>query len=1521
MSYNILQRNIEEKLEKYKQQVGQNYYTYYYYQALDLLDKHILDLANDKKNPQIKISELLDQANKLQEDKYIYRNYILSLFIENDKDKLSIILDKDKNIYKEDNTGDEEKAIYFFIEGFLNKEEFLNQNKLEEFEKVYDNLNYIDYRILYVLYKQYDLDVFKKENKYLIDSYEKKYKNKKNGRKTLKARLAYYAVLDVEDIKEKFEKILSDIQYLDGVKSVTFNNIFIKQICEKFYKKENIAFLKQEITPENVSIYEYVLQLLNKELYKKYKDMFDYIIQKYCEYRRFNITYDKQKLDLISHLSIYNEKLSLLAQYNNNHTRYLEYIKKLKDEDNVQKSAESNKEALDERLKQDLKESTYFTEKELILIKELDDKYLNIIIQNLHHIEIYDINYIKSRLILKFSDYMGCDVVYYDREAFYYLPEEPKEIIVLKEYILCTKSFRVTKATVNNDFNFKRLSKDALPEYYKEFKNSLTNYFCKNTMHIKDGILNDNLNYKFSLYILYNNIDDFTRNISKNNLKFNKTMIELLIKNKYLFKSQDKYEKILDKIRNSIKVDLYSDENKEIIKAISIELGDTIKKQDNVYEMINSIKTNNTQSPKDFDLRKEKIFKDIVDNIVELDVMGIFIKQQFFIDLVNIAYKNNYYDNMDFINICEKFIYKYKLVDNIIYEYMRECYKRDYILTDKTEQILKIINIYYDNRNNKNNLEMNLNYWIKTNKYDEEFVFSFKKLCNSIQKDELVHNNIVKKSIDFMTNLSNYDKYIYDLDIATVMEEVYKNRKGYNKCLEAFIYRYIKNNKIEKIKPYVEDIVSYYTEEKIITDCCITITKTIYEYKYYEILEDEKIDSFKKYFLELLQYEILSYSDYKDLLKDNCILIKNKNNNIIYKFEGIDKANILIKLGYNESYKINDKNIIREYILKNKDIFIDEFKYGDDLFKKKSFEIMVEKSIYNKDIVEFALQNERILKDKSEYKKLYMTYLYKEVDLDKCSLSEYIRKFEYFLDKCELYTEDNKVVETILKKLGQREKSYELELFKLIDKNHNQFEFSSEYIDYIVKKYSFIDKGEYFIEYFNLNKTRLDEDLVSEAFEYYFTSLQYISEKVYKNITSILQYISNLEENPININILNCIVDTILDKDFYKNSNTNINKYKYSVLASIHILIYINQGYNYKNDEIYNKIKGIYLYISSFYSKKEDINIFLISKFEGNLNKLKELCEFITESTIGYKFAINEEKIIIKKARELFDEEVKSEVEKSSSNTYNCKRDSLRQSIVDNYKNIVGNLRGEKISDTYYRKLTEMDFKLLINDLVVSKTSSLNNDIIQKYVGFELNNMDEKLLILKIENKNLYKLIKRYLYNPDLQDLYFKDSDNGFENDAVVIKFIDTLDLNDDRFNKNIDFILDLFIKFVKLESDLLKQDFIVPSLNLQNTVLVNNKLFVANIHQGEMLNIMSRRNLNNNIQQKIQTTADIMLKIISQSKLDKKDIYMSKLKKSLEEVNIDTLDQFYCKLKFVKNEINQENVVLSNDIYINGMG
>ena len=342
MSYNILQKNIEDKLEKYKRQVGLNYYTYYYYEALDLLDKYILDLANNKTTKsQVKISELLYKANNLQEDKYIYRNYVLSLFIENNTEKLDDILKKDKSIYKEGSFNDE-KVIYFLIESFLKKDKPLDNNKIEKLENLYKSLNYIDYRILYVLYKKYNLDILKKENKYLIDSYENKYENIKDGRKTLKTRLAYYSVLDNESIKDEFEMILSDIQYLDGINNITFNNIFIKQFCEKFYKKENILFLKHEINQDNVEIYEYLLQFINKDLYNDYKEMFDYIIQKYCEYRRFNTIGDKMKIDLISHLSIYNENLALLSIYNNNYIKYLEYIKsvELKNQNIEQKKLE-----------------------------------------------------------------------------------------------------------------------------------------------------------------------------------------------------------------------------------------------------------------------------------------------------------------------------------------------------------------------------------------------------------------------------------------------------------------------------------------------------------------------------------------------------------------------------------------------------------------------------------------------------------------------------------------------------------------------------------------------------------------------------------------------------------------------------------------------------------------------------------------------------------------------------------------------------------------------------------------------------------------------------------------------------------------------------------------------------------------------------------------------------------------------------------------------------------------------------
>ncbi|MDO5011826.1 MAG: hypothetical protein Q4E31_13445, partial [Intestinibacter bartlettii] len=458
MSYDILQKNIDQKLKRYKQKVGKDYYTYYYYEALDLLDKYILDLANGQRTKsQVKISELLSKANKMQEDKYIYRNYILSLFIENDKDMLKSIFELNEESYKQEDIYDEENAIYFFIDGFWNEKEFSNESKLNRFEIVYEDLNYIDYRILYVLYKKYNIDVFEKAESYLIDSYEKKYIDKKDGRKTLKSRLAYYSVLSSDDIEDKLDDILNDIQYLDAVKSVPFNNKVVKQIGERFYNKNRITPLKEEINPQNIVIYDYLLQLLNYELYKQYRDMFDYIIEKYCEYRRFNLAPNKDKVDLLLSLSKYNEKISLLARFNNTHTKYLEKIKKIKNQKINLKKDETDEQNynLEQKLKEELKGNTYFTYKEFMIIKELDDEYLNIVIQNLYQVEICDMKNIKCKIIFKFENYPEGEIVYYDNKAFYYFPEEPIEIIILKDKALYGKSFTITKVNSIDSFGFK----------------------------------------------------------------------------------------------------------------------------------------------------------------------------------------------------------------------------------------------------------------------------------------------------------------------------------------------------------------------------------------------------------------------------------------------------------------------------------------------------------------------------------------------------------------------------------------------------------------------------------------------------------------------------------------------------------------------------------------------------------------------------------------------------------------------------------------------------------------------------------------------------------------------------------------------------------------------------------------------------------------------------------------------------------------------------------------------------------
>ena len=215
---------------------------------------------------------------------------------------------------------------------------------------------------------------------------------------------------------------------------------------------------------------------------------------------------------------------------------------------------------------------------------------------------------------------------------------------------------------------------------------------------------------------------------------------------------------------------------------------------------------------------------------------------------------------------------------------------------------------------------MSLNYWIKINKYDDKFIETLKNLCFLLGEEEYVKNDIVKKSIDLLLNIRNKENYIYDLNIAQIMENIYlgfKN-KPYYKCLERFLYIYIQYDKLDKVKNYSKDIISYYIKNELITDYSMTITTVIYKNKYYTKLRKNEITKFKNYLIESLKYEVFDYEKYKTLICfDKNISILNSEGVGIASFKEYNyKNNFILNLGYGDSYKINVKKIERIFIKK-----------------------------------------------------------------------------------------------------------------------------------------------------------------------------------------------------------------------------------------------------------------------------------------------------------------------------------------------------------------------------------------------------------------------------------------------------------------------------------------------------------------------------------------------------------------------------------------------------------------------------
>lgn len=1499
MSYDNFQQNIEKKISKYKQKVGEGYYTYYYYQGLDLLDKYIFNLANDDKTRNSeRVSSLMRKANKLQENKYIYKNYILALIIDDDKTVLDEILSLNRNIYENEDILDEDRAIYFFIEGFLDPKVFKDKFKKAKFNNVFFDLDYIDYRILYVLYKKYDIDVFGRGDLYLELSYE----NINCSRKTLKSRLAIYSIIqDKNQISYYLSSILNDIEYLDKIKNKDFHRLFIEEICDKFDKKEDIKFLSEDMDYKNMKIYENLFNLADKDLYDEHQEFFDYIISKYCNYVRFNLN-DNDK-NIFEKLRDFNREESILAYYNNNSDKYLEYIKR-KNYNGIQLikndiSFEDDIELIIEKLK----ENTQFTEAEYLFMKNCNDRYLTVISKYLCKVELLDMKKVKCKIIFKFENYSeGCLMDYRD-DLYYYVPENVIELVVIQnDQIVYGKNFRITRVFDDIEEYKSKNFGEVYEKYIDYIVSNLTDYICKNSFDFKNDIKTNNLSYKFSIYILLQYLDKFINVIEEKDLCINQDIIESIIYTKSLFK--DEYKNILEKIRFNLNKDRSSNNN--LIKIISEELGDYVEKQKDIYDKIKEIK-DKLKNINDEEIKDS--LNDIMEDILEIDRNNSSIQYPVFTDTVDIAYKIGYYDNLRFIKLCEKFIYDNKLVNSVIYDYMKNCYKETYFLTDKTESVLKFINLYHDkDENTKDNLQMSLNYWIKTNKYDDKFINTFKHLCNVLGKEEYPKNEVVKKSIDFMLNLKNRDKYINDLNIADIMENIYLNFKGkkeyYYKCLETFIYIYMQRGVLDKVEKYAKDISSYYIKNELITDYSMTIMSTIYKNKYYEDFGKINIIKFKDYFIESLKYEILDYEKYKDFMifDDKVYTVTSKGVNTFYFTN--DKDNILINVGYDDKYKVNGNFIERTFIKENEDVFLNEFSGSrDQEFKDKAFSICREKNIYNKNIVEYLLENKELIGDEYKYKKIYMYYIDREIEVDG---NDYKCIFYDFIKKCVFVENDSEYIENTIIKINQKidDIEFEFKVFRYINQNLETIKFSAKYVEHIVEKYKNSGVNRYFIEYFSKNTIRLVEQEILDSFISSFKCLDTIDSNIYKQIAKIVKYaIDSYKDIYIRENILNNIIDTIFINDFYREAREKNNKYSNNILAkAISIVVTINNKYSYRDSDIYKKVLKYYPYLISNKANIQTLNNFIIEKFDGNLYELNRLCKFILKKTNGYIFTLEEQQLINKKAIELFDKEVQLD----EFNKINKK-----QEIVKNYLSVLIELKLINSNDSYYKKFKKIRTEF-INDLAIIDGKSLECDLIDAYSGFEINKMDENLIIMCIKDNSLYKIFKNYFNTENLSDLYFKDQDEGFEYNTIIFKADNQehpLDLD-----ISIEEIIDLFIDYVQLNNYLLNEDFCLPNINIEEELdLLNGKIIVSNMYDVKKVNSVDGEEISKNIsKEKINNIIQKLIYTFEKSNLDKKDVYISKIKRDLASSEIMYLNELVYKLKNIKSDIlNTRNLTI----------
>lgn len=1415
MSFKQLDEKIKESIKKYIYNNGQSYYITHYSRGLDLLDTYILCLSKGEKlNNKTKISSILEKAFKLQNDRYILENYILSLIIENDSFKLNEILNDKHKLEKRFNIQSKESIVFDIVEKFINKNIDVDINR-----SLYD-LDYIELRILYVLYKEYDIDLLNLKDEYLRYSFVCN-----NPRRTVKSLLALVNTLDYEKIVSFEEYILKYIYYFDEIKNDEFYRYLIENLANKDKTNLNKIFnINDIVNIDNLGMYEYILLNLNKSNYIKYKDTYNQLMINYSNYRRFNLCENDKQKKLLIKLYEYNANIVALSYFNN---------------------INDNTKELQNLVLNNLQKQAHYTNREASFIKDSNNYYLKYCLVNSSTITLKSFKdksltkFINKdvKILVEFENYSGKEILdyYWNTENRYYLPDEIKNIYIIDNGLLELSEVDIQKGYKIGD---EVIIKENFASYMLELENI------------------ENQSEKFSMYRYFNNIGSF---ISLKHTKLSVHFIRLFIYNKNLFIKQNSdwsYINILEKIRATIKSRLRKEYNSEyslILSTINLELNNA-----------NNIKIDLHENLKQADENKELIISAIQD-LKDLQSQNIWPYSATVSNLIKVLKEYNYYSDMELLIICEKYVYEHKLVDEHIYEYLRQAYKNTSLLTEYTEGVLKGMNIF--SKKDIDNLQIQLNYAINSHKIDNNFINNIKELCNLLGEDQFIHDSLVKNAIDYINSSKNINKDSYDNDILSIMVKIYDNNTEHYRLLESIVSGYIRLRSLDELDLiYTERLIKYYVTNGIFSEKSYNICTLIYRYKYNKKFSDEINQVFKAYLAEILKYEVIECTE-ENINKQVSIYTSENNKKI--KLD--EFGSYAIELGYSleDKFSIDYDNVTtlknRNYIKRNKRLFIDEFSNIDDSeFKKFAVKICVNEETYNKKILLYLLDNKDIIKednDKVLLKNTYLLYLknslkYKYEDIEK--------EVDYIEDFVNIYKSDLDISNNLINIVYNiKEKDIEkaIEVLAFICGEYAFGEKSISRIRNFISECMYMDFSQELIYVFDSIEDSMTDSFNQNIFEVYLKSLK----KIKPQSSNIILKICDNALKARDTKFIDNIIEILLEK--------NID----NVLARL--LIKINYIYKSKFTlKIYNCIRE--RYENKNIKHTELILEYLIKSHKGSINSFRLLCEFMIQNNISEE----SEKLIFEKAMDYINEDI-VEFRKILQLLKYDKSVNYLESI----KHIIGQV------DDYFITEFIKKGKYISIQKAVSKSARLNND---------------NVLVIRIVNDQIYNCIKYYLQ--ENENLIYKFDRNT--HNIILKKYQEFKKVEIDL---NIYEVIELFSKFIELQVELLRYSYDISNINVDELIIVNNKLVPLNINQINNLNeieatgISKKNILNERVYnysdkerdyQRVRNIKDCISKIIRYKNIE------SKLKKFIKDniigEYIDDLTLFREKLVDIMRRI-----------------